>query len=278
MARGRLILKVLSSSIKWNNLKDDYFTKHLYMLSYIHADDWGMIPGDARTIRSQVLPELPINSGNLQKIESSLKKLHDVGLITWYEYENHLIVYFTDFDKTQIEGIRRRTDKSRKWPPPKDLRDSSGKLPEIPGNSSLREGKGREQKGTEQKLKTDKNTLLSGDYPRLAKLFHELCLKNEPFPVDIFPEKNGYEIWVRDIRLLNTRDGHSIQEVERVMRWVTQDTRFWIKNARSPGSLRGKTQAGDRTKWEVIISQMEKDHGKGQGGVTHKYDGIGEVM
>ncbi len=60
-----------------------------------------------------------------------------------------------------------------------------------------------------------------------------------------------FERWAKDIRLLCEKDGRSVKDIERVIRWCQSDGNFWIPNILSGKKL--------REKFPTLYAQMNKN-------------------
>ncbi len=129
-----------TSSRKFAQLRSDnpavgLFAQALYPLIVVSSDDFGRQQADAFTVKHSVWSTAPEDEN---AFEAALQALHVVGLIIRYSVNGSVYLQVVDFEGHQ-QGLHKRTES--KFPPP----------PEIPGDSLLREQKGREQKGTEEK-------------------------------------------------------------------------------------------------------------------------------
>jgi hypothetical protein len=155
MARGRFLSKSLSTSQKFGGLVTRAphlfeFLQALYPLLVMHADDYGRLQGDVYTVKQVCYPCSP---RSLEEFAAALQILDAVQLIVWYAAGGKRYVQIVDFDAHQV-GLHKRT--APRIPAPNGLAPDaaccqilpghSGKYPDIPGNSGLREEKRREEK------------------------------------------------------------------------------------------------------------------------------------
>lgn len=137
-----MISKVISISEKVNTLPD-VFDMLLFTWMIPHTDDFGRLAGSPVKIKALIVPML---DKTMMDIGISLQRLHDTGLIHWYEINGDRFIQVSNFEKHQ-SGLHKRT-KSKFPEPPSPSRN----FPESPGNSPRTEQKGieEEEKGTEQ--------------------------------------------------------------------------------------------------------------------------------
>jgi hypothetical protein len=144
VARGRLISRTLGSSRKFAALhqaagKLAEFAQTLYPLLIACSDDFGRQAGDAFTVKLVAFPSSPRKEPEFTR---ALAAMASVGLIRWYEVEGGQVIEIVEFDEHQ-PNLHKRT--ASKFPQP------SGKVPETPGDSVLREQNLTELKGTQPK-------------------------------------------------------------------------------------------------------------------------------
>lgn len=130
MARGRMVSKSLSTSMKFARLhavagrRGGDFAQSLYPLLIVHADDWGREAGDAFTVKHQVHPTSP---HTVAEFEMALEALAKVGLIDRYTSPaGAILLAIVNFDAHQ-SGLHKRTPS--RFPAPKTP------VSELPGNS-----------------------------------------------------------------------------------------------------------------------------------------------
>lgn len=145
-----MISKTLgTSSRKFARLRERHpsiglFAQALYPLIVASSDDFGRLQGDAFTIKHSVWSTAPDDEVTF---EAALSALSQEGLIVRYVVGEEVFLEVVDFAAHQ-SGLHKRTES--RFPEP------SGKFPEFPGDSLLREQNRRELnltegKGTEQK-------------------------------------------------------------------------------------------------------------------------------
>ncbi|OMF70474.1 DnaD domain-containing protein [Paenibacillus glucanolyticus] len=140
MAEKRMLSKVISISEKVNTLPD-LFDMLLFTWMIPHSDDFGRLTGSPAKVKALIVPML---SKSIADIDSSLARLHDNGLINWYEAEEEKVIQIESFDKHQ-QGLHKRT--KSKFP---DFPGNSGNVQEIPSELNRTEQNGTEEKGIEQ--------------------------------------------------------------------------------------------------------------------------------
>lgn len=140
MARGRMISKSLSTSMKFAKLGNE-FAQVLYMLVVSHADDFGRQSGDAFTVKHQVLPT---SARDESQFEVALTQMEEVGLIERYDSGGEKVLQVVSFEQHQV-GLHKRS--ASRFP---ENPGTSGKFPEIPSELKRREEKGTELNGTEE--------------------------------------------------------------------------------------------------------------------------------
>lgn len=173
MADRRMISKVISMSEKVGDLKN-IFDMLLFTWMIPHTDDFGRLTGSPKKINLMVIPHLEKESS---EVEEALVRLHNAGLIRWYEADGDKVVQINDFEKHQ-SGLHKRT--KSKFPDPPE---HSEFFPEIPGTSeqfpkippelnrteeNLREGNRREEKGTRTEVNSS-----SGGFKEAYRLFEQ---------------------------------------------------------------------------------------------------------
>jgi hypothetical protein len=115
MAEKRMLSKVISISEKVNTLPD-IFDMLLYTWLIPHTDDFGRMAGSPAKVKALVVPML---DRSIKDVEQSLGKLHNAGLVIWYEVNKEKFIQIDNFEKHQ-DGLKRRT--VSKIPVPKDNR------------------------------------------------------------------------------------------------------------------------------------------------------------
>jgi hypothetical protein len=173
MARGRLLVKSLSTSQRYANLYQvagplAELCQSLYPLLIVHADDWGRLAGDVFTVKHAILPASPRSTGDVEK---ALAALDIVGLICWYHADGQKWIQIQKFDAHQ-SGLHKRTPSLIPEPPDSAVPGNSRKFPEVPGNSGSRAR--AELNRTELKRREEKSTrrsrvLAAPDVPTYRK-------------------------------------------------------------------------------------------------------------
>src|SRR5262249_21177597 len=133
MARGRMISRSLGGSRKFSRLRSEHptvglFAQALYPLLVATSDDFGRQQGDAFSVRMAAWPAAPEDE---TAFDEALEALNSVGLIVRYAVSDETYIQVVDFDEHQ-SGLHKRT--ASKFPA---VPLSSGKFPEIPGDSAL---------------------------------------------------------------------------------------------------------------------------------------------
>lgn len=151
-----MISKCLSTSERYASLEQyagtlAEFCQALFPLLVAHSDDWGCQQGDAFTIKHLVHPASP---RTMEDFHAALTALHNVGLVTWYESDGKWFVYIRGhFTHQDLKG-HDKDGRKRQIPEPPENPSEIQTLAQIPPNSPklpLREGKGREVKGSKEK-------------------------------------------------------------------------------------------------------------------------------
>lgn len=146
MADRRMISKVISMSEKVGDL-NNIFDMLLFTWMIPHTDDFGRLTGSPKKINLMVIPHL---EKELTEVESSLIRLHNAGLISWYEAAGDKVVQINDFEKHQ-SGLHKRT--RSKFPDPPE---HSEPFPEVPGSSEQYPEIPSELNRTEENLREEK--------------------------------------------------------------------------------------------------------------------------
>jgi len=124
MAHGRMVSNTLGRSKKFNRLPD-HFTKLVYIHALTHADAEGRIEADPVNVYADDFVLDP--DASIDRIETALKKLHEVGLIRLYEAKGKRCAAFADFHDHNT--IYRHKSGDRKDLP---LRESASRIPPPP--------------------------------------------------------------------------------------------------------------------------------------------------
>jgi DnaD/phage-associated family protein len=140
LAEKRMLSKVISISEKVNTLPD-LFDMLLFTWMIPHSDDFGRLTGSPAKVKALIVPML---SKSIADIDSSLARLHENGLINWYEANGEKVIQIESFDKHQ-QGLHKRT--KSKFP---EFPGSSGNPPKIPSELKGTELNRTEEKGIEQ--------------------------------------------------------------------------------------------------------------------------------
>lgn len=140
MARGRMISRTLGSSRKFSALqavagKLTEFAQSLYPMLVTHADDWGRQSGDAFTVKHAVFPTSPRRESDFS---AALVAMAQVGLIEWYNADGVQVIQIVDFSPHQ-PGLRKRPDRSSRFPVRGDFPPIGAQITPLGENSSLRE-------------------------------------------------------------------------------------------------------------------------------------------
>ncbi len=115
MARGRMINQRITRSQKFDaTIRADEGAGLLYTLLIPFADRDGRLEGNASIIKSTCYPrwdEMP-----KKRVSNRLQRLHDEGLILWYEVDGEKYIQITAFTENQ-EGMRYEREKPSAIPP-----------------------------------------------------------------------------------------------------------------------------------------------------------------
>lgn len=93
MARGRFISSTLGESDRFAEL-DNNEQRYLYLMLIPHADAEGRLKGNPQWINGKVLTYVPMDPTT---IEQALKRMHEVGLVVWYEVDGKRFVQIERF-------------------------------------------------------------------------------------------------------------------------------------------------------------------------------------
>ncbi|KKL17578.1 hypothetical protein LCGC14_2484160 [marine sediment metagenome] len=179
MARGRMISKEISLDEKVNALSDD--TARLIFTWLIpHLDREGRIYGEARVIKSIVIPRL---NHSEQKVEKYLKECEEMKLILRYSVNGNQYISAPHFEKHQT-GLRKDKEAQSKIPPnstdlgrSKDEVSRTKSPPKIKFKSKLKI-KSNKESNTKKVYGEFKNVLLTDqDYKKLTDKFGETKAK-----------------------------------------------------------------------------------------------------
>lgn len=144
MAEKRMISKSISISEKVNSLPD-VFDMLLFTWLIPHSDDFGRLMGEPTKVKALVIPLL---MKSVKEVSESLQRLHDAGIIVWYDGISEKFpestgkyIKIVNFEAHQ-SGLHKRT-KSR-FP---EVPGSSWKVQELPGQEKRTEEKRTEENG-----------------------------------------------------------------------------------------------------------------------------------
>ncbi len=152
MAERRMLSKTISTSRKVNRLPDRAALLYTWLIP--HTDDFGHLEGDALSIKAKVAPMRQITE---QEVEQDLSLMVQNGLIKQYEVNGEKYIEIINFDSFQTFRSDRRRIAEYPGPDgqfPVDNRRDTNDIPEgdiAPRKrreEKVREGKGREEKGT----------------------------------------------------------------------------------------------------------------------------------
>ncbi len=179
-----LLSSEVSTSDKLTEVSDRAALLWTWLLT--HVNSWGQMDGSPGTVEARVVPR---RRWGINKVASILNELHDIGLIQIYtpgvsgqkndagesyKYPSQLTI-IKNWEKFQRLDRRSKTPE---FPMPCEAQTaSSGKIPEIPGNSCERKGKERNRKERintidhfpKKKRKNDRHS-----YPQAFELFWEV--------------------------------------------------------------------------------------------------------
>ena len=172
MVRGRMISKEISLDEKVNALSDDT-ARLIFTWMIPHLDREGRIYGEARVIKSIVIPRLHHSE---KKVEKYLKEFEKLGLILRYSVNGNQYISTPHFDKHQ-PGLRKEKEAQSKIPSnttnlgrSKDGVRSSDVDPKSKLKSKLKSNK----ESIKKKYGEFKNVLLTDkDYKKLIDKFGE---------------------------------------------------------------------------------------------------------
>ncbi|MCL5996056.1 MAG: hypothetical protein M1546_08365, partial [Chloroflexi bacterium] len=138
MARGRMLNRSISSSLKMHQLPDDT-ARNLATWIIPHLDVNGVFYADPQMVKSRVFPRR--TDVTTQQIDWYIKAMVEVGLIRLYEANGEPWMYWPGFDHNQ-PGLR--TDRETpEYPLPTECRQRAGKVPPAPSAGNARESAGQ---------------------------------------------------------------------------------------------------------------------------------------
>lgn len=145
MARGRMLNKTVSASMKFHQLSDD--TCRLLATWIIpHLDKNGVYYGEAALVRSYIFPMR--DDIGIDRTEGYLLELEQVGLMHRYKANGRIWQHWPGFDDNQV-GLRKDREGTDFPNPPSDSQGIAGDLPDdcrsdagdLPAESNGSEGK-----------------------------------------------------------------------------------------------------------------------------------------
>lgn len=140
MAKGRMLNRSISMSVKFQQLPDD-MCRLLATWTIPQLDIRGVFYGDAVTVKSLIFPmRMDINP---QQVEAALLAMESVGLIVLFESEGRRWQFWPGFKHNQ-GGLRENREKPT-LPQPPPAGTTPGALPPQSG-STPRQDKLREEK------------------------------------------------------------------------------------------------------------------------------------
>lgn len=254
MAEKRMISKVISISEKVNMLPD-IFDMLLFTWIIPHTDDFGRLAGSPAKVKALVVPML---DKSIKEVGDSIQRLHDQGLIHWYEVDGEKVIQVTNFEKHQ-QGLHKRT--RSKFPDPPD---KSNEIRNIPGNSGNfptfpPEGKGTEQKGTEENGREEEGKGTESPPPSdpikdsFLKLTNEHSVKTTLFGLDqIYSYIGVVDTEVIETAIKKAAGKHINYAVNTLQGWVSEGkTKLaQIMPKPSPGTYKG--QSSGKPQIEVV--------------------------
>jgi hypothetical protein len=197
MARGRMISKEISLDEKVNALSDDT-ARLIFTWMITHLDREGRIYGEARVIKSIVIPRLQHSE---RKVEKYLKEFEKRGLILRYSINGNQYICAPHFDKHQ-PGLRKEKEAQSKIPPntpdlgrSKDRVETGNVPPKLKSKSKLKlKSKGVKGVSIKTKYSEFKNVLLTDiDYKKLIERFGEVKTKKLIEKLSEAIERKGYK-------------------------------------------------------------------------------------
>ncbi len=113
------------------------FTCLLFTWGIIHADDWGVLPGDPNVVRGMVFP---LRRESTNQVAKALDDLVEHRLLVRWNEEGRTYLCYPAFEKYQ-DGLHRRTRTRAELPlppgHPERITEGSEKFREVPGNNGL---------------------------------------------------------------------------------------------------------------------------------------------
>lgn len=229
MAERRMISKVISISEKVNFLPD-IFDMLLFTWMIPHTDDFGRLVGSPAKVKALVVPLL---DKSLRDVRDSLQRLHDNGVIQWYEVDGEQFIQIKNFEEHQ-PGLHKRTRPKFPDPPNNsankiDFPGNSGNFPNIPPEEKGREGNRTEQKGREEEGKgtgsADSLPLDSNPHKdSILKLIKECKVeKCDLYSLDlIYSFIGAVDIEVIEAAIKKSSDKHINYAVNTLKNWLAE--------------------------------------------------------
>ena len=132
MAKGRMLLKTISTSQKLANLPSDS-ARLLWTWLLPHLDREGRFQAEPPIVKGHAVPRLKHHTE--KTVFAHLQQLADVGLILLYEVNGDRYLQYNQFDENQAGFHKDREAPSNCPPPPAKVRSKSGVSPEkVPLN------------------------------------------------------------------------------------------------------------------------------------------------
>ncbi len=239
----------------------DIFDMLLFTWIIPHTDDFGRLAGSPAKVKALVVPML---EKSIKDIGDSLQRLHEQGLIQWYEADGEKVIQVTNFEKHQ-QGLHKRT--RSKFPDPPDKSDSFQRVPGTSGNFPTfpPEGKGTEQKGTEGNGREEEGNGTDSPPPSdpikssFLNLMNECSLKTTIFGLDqIYSYIGVVETEVIEAAIKKASGKHVNYAVNTLQGWVSEGktTLSQIMPKPSPGTYKGLKN--EKPQIEVIQPSTEQ--------------------
>lgn len=127
MARGRFISDSVAKDVRLNSLTVE--AELVYLMTIPHLDRDGLIDGDPDVLWGTVCPK---RRHFLDAMATYVQEWAKAGLVTMYDSDNGIVLWFHGFAKNQV-GLRYDREAVSKFPPPPGfIRHSSGMAPAEP--------------------------------------------------------------------------------------------------------------------------------------------------
>jgi hypothetical protein len=283
----RMLGRNITTSEKVNSISDRDFRIWTYLL--VSADDDGRIEGSPLTVKMTCLPGLPYS---VEDVSESLQRLHDIGLIIWYEVGGRLFIQVCQWDDhqrfhgfTRYPSIYPSPNGSSAATSPEGAETGEAGSPETPetGDTNRQEirDKGQEIRGKKRRPRYTSPSTRAGDEDcsppergdgeqaevdkgpacfdentleyKLSSLLRQLILANNP-KANVPPATPKRLVgWAKAINDLMRLQDKDPREIKDVIQFSQQDS-FWHQHVLS----------GDKLKkhYDKVFLKMKSEGGR----------------